>query len=60
MKIDIPFHNSHIFVQLLRAIKGHDINAFEDLNDFTVGMIQRGAHHVAADGNFDLALGILN
>lgn len=72
MKIDISFpHLSfaffslnssylHVFVEFLRAIKGDDVDALEILNNFTVGMIQRRAHHVAADGYFYLALGILN
>lgn len=68
MKIDISFPTCrelhffylHVFVELLRAVIGHDVNAFEILNDFTVGMIHRGAHHVAAHGDFDFALGILN
>lgn len=59
MKIDVFFY-SHKFVKLFRAVKSHDVNAIKVLNDFAVGMIQRGAHHVAADGDFHFVLGILN
>jgi hypothetical protein len=59
MKIDVFFY-SHKFVELFRAVKSHDVNAIKVLNDFAVGMIQRGAHHIAADGDFHFALGVLN
>jgi hypothetical protein len=62
MKID-AFHGSlnlHEFVCLFGSIKSHDVDTIDAVDDFAVGMIQRGGRHVAADGDFDFALGILN
>lgn len=53
------FLYSHEFI-FFGTIKCHDVNTFEALDNFTVRMIQCRAHHIAAYGDFNFTLGVLD